>query len=235
MNSRNLIVQTLKVTQTDDVNIYEDHVRDSIHTMAPFTIEGGMSVGKGIKIGVQENLVPGLIVYDGENFMGFSEKFGLTMLGVHQQSTFLELPNSLLLNNRIQPTPKPLSNNGENTINNNSMGNSNNGGLKRLNIELEIKDISNFYVKIPQSLGNDLHFDVEFVFVENCFISEFHLFVINESLRDVRVNLGNKMNVQMRIKKEKNMNNEVKGGESVEWIMRRISNQYLFISKKEYE
>ena len=38
-----------------------------------------------------------------------------------------------------------------------------------------------------------------------------------------------------KIKKEKNMNNEVKGGESVEWIMRRISNQYLFISKKEYE
>lgn len=228
MNNKNLIVQTLKVTQSDDVNIYEDHIRNSIHTMAPFTVEGGMSVGKGIKIGVQENLVPGLVVYDGENFLGFSEKFGLTLLGTHQQSTNLELPQSLF-NNRIQPTVKSLT--GESNEN----GLNRSGGLKRLNIELEIKDISNFYVKIPSSSNFDLHFDVEFLFVENCFISEFHLFVINESSKNVVFNLGSKMNINMKLLREKNMDNIVKNNESVEWIMRRISNQYLFISKKDYE
>ena len=221
MSFRNSIIQTLKITNQEDVNVYEDSIHHTIQSMAPLIVEGGMSVGKGIKIGLQENLIPGLVVYDGENFLGFSEKFGLTLLGNHPQSTYLEIPQNVF-SKKIQSVNR--GNDYKETE-----------SIKKMNIELEIKDINKFYVKIPEiyvSSNFVFHFDIELVTNENTYISDVRFMFINESNKVIHFDI---LNQNMKIYYEKGFIKEVYGKEIKELYIRKISNQYLFISSTIFE
>jgi hypothetical protein len=58
-------------------------------------------------------MVPGLIIYDNENFYGFSEKYGLSLLSPHSEYSELLIPNNIFenkSNNKLQP----VQNNGDN-------------------------------------------------------------------------------------------------------------------------
>ena len=226
MSFRNSIIQSLKITNQDDVNVYEDSIHQSIQSIAPLIVEGGMSVGKGIKIGLQENLIPGLMMYDGENFLGFSEKFGLTLLSNHPQSTYLEIPPNVF-------SKKIQSVNGNRGSGGNDLKETE--GIKKMNIELEIKDVSKFYVKIPEIYVTSnfiFHFDIELITNENTYVSDVRFMFMNESNKKINFDI---LNVNMKIYYEKGFIKEVNGREMKELYIRKVSNQYLFISSIIFE
>ncbi len=227
MNSRNPILQSLKITSSEEVQVIDNPMHDKIHVMAPLQVEGGASFGKGIKIGVQENLVGGMMVYDGENFLGFSEKFGLTLLSQHHQSTFLEIPPSIF-QKKILPTP-PTQTGDDRKFQELD-------GIKKMNMALEIKDISTFYMKIPEIYGMatfHLFFQIEFFFEENHFVSEIRLYMINESKKEISFDFMEKKNVTLHF--QKGFQKKLHGFEIREIKIHRVSPQHLFISFIDYD
>lgn len=225
MNSRNPIVQSLKVISNDEVRVVEDPVHERITTFAPLHVEGGASIGKGLKIGVQENLVGGMMVYDGENFLGFSEKFGLTLLSQHHQSMNLEIPLSIFQKKILPSVP---SQSGDDRKFQELEG------TKKMNMELEIKDISTFYIKIPEVYGTvnfNLFFQIELYFEENHFVSEVRLYMINESKKSISFDFQNKI----KIFYQKGFQKSLDAHQIREIKIHRVSHQHLFISSIDYE
>jgi hypothetical protein len=225
MNSRNPILQSLKITSQEEVQVIEDTVHEKIHTMAPLLVEGGVSVGKGIKIGIQENLVGGMMVYDGENFLGFSEKFGLTLLSNHHQSTYLEIPLSIF-QKKILPTTSSETKDDRKF--------QELDGIKKMNMALEIKDISTFYIRIPEIYGTStfqLFFQIELFFEENHFVSEIQLYIINESKKNISFDFQNKM----KIFYQKEFLKSLEGFQIRQIKIHRVSPQHLFISFIDFE
>jgi hypothetical protein len=227
MNRKDLIVHSLRITNQDDTNVYENTSNGKIFPISPLIIEGGASIQKGLQIGLQENLVAGLMIYDGENFLGFSEKFGLTLLGVNHQSMYLEIPESVF-KKKIQPMQS-------NTIHDEKKGMEEGIETKRLKMDIEIKDISSFYMKIPRlyEMSNfHLQFIVECIFPENRFVSEFYIIWVNESNRRVSfefVQKGEKIHYANSFRKTVHEN------EIMELKIRKINQQYLLISQIFYD
>ena len=79
MFQKDAVISTLKVTSEND---------DAL------LIKGGGIIKKGIVLGMREEMTSGLLVYDGENFYGFSEKFGISLLSPHTEFIPLLIPEN---------------------------------------------------------------------------------------------------------------------------------------------
>lgn len=232
MHHKDLIVHSLKVTNSNEANVYEDPRNGNIHSIAPLQIEGGMTVKKGIKVGIQENLIPGLMIYDGENFMGFSEKYGLTLLSRPHQAMSLQIPESIF-KKKLQSTQSSTTQGNQQSTS--SFTNEQEvGEMKRLNIDLTIQDISNYYIEIPeiyQQANFLLHFDVNILFQDTSHVSEIHLFCINRSSKRINIQF---LCQNYQIHFSKIAKRFVPDRESIQFTFQRISN-HLFISTHEFD
>jgi hypothetical protein len=185
LNQKDLVSKSLKIIDTKDVSIINND--DDDYLFSALTCEGGGVFKKGIAIGMQEKMIPGLIIYDSENFFGFSEKYGLSLLSTHPEYIELNIPESIFENkNVLQPIDKNQSENLQNLKETTKD--------KRLNIDIEIKDTNNFYITIPQnySLSNfRLIFDISFLYDLNTIISNVSLVFINNSNKSLFLNIKN--------------------------------------------
>lgn len=186
LNQRDIVTKSLKVVDTKDVSIINNEDSDD-YLFSALTCEGGGVFKKGIAIGMQEKMIPGLIMYDSENFFGFSEKYGLSLLSTHPEYVELNIPESIFENkNVLQPIDKNPSEHLQNLKDTTKD--------KRLNIDIEIKDTNNFYIIIPQnySLSNfRLIFDISFLYDLNIIISNISLVFINNSNKSLFLNIKN--------------------------------------------
>jgi hypothetical protein len=102
-------------------------------------------------------------------------------------------------------------------------------------VDIEIKDISSFYMKIPRmyEMSNfHLQFMVECIFPENRFVSEFYIIWVNESNKRVSfdfVQKGEKIHYANSFRKTVHEN------EIMELKIRKINQQYLLISQIFYD
>jgi len=182
IHNKDIITQNIKIINSRDATIINNN--DEYNVFAPLTVEGGAVLKKGVVIGIQEKMVSGLLLYDNENFYGFSEKYGLSLLSPHTEYTELEVPQSVFLlekPNILQPKTTTTQNNeffkNENDSNNDIEN-------KNLNIDLHIKDTHNFYIIIPESYSKsvfNLTFDINYIYDLNSIISNITLVFINKS------------------------------------------------------
>jgi len=109
-SQKDIIAKNIKIINEKEVSIINNDDEDYI--FAALTVEGGGVFKKGIAVGMQEKMVPGLIIYDSENFFGFSEKYGLSLISTHPEYIELSIPDSIFENksdrNIIQPTNKNI-------------------------------------------------------------------------------------------------------------------------------
>jgi hypothetical protein len=179
-NQKDIITQTIKILSNKEISIINNEDEDYI--FSALTVEGGGVFKKGISIGIQEKMVPGLLIYDTENFYGFSEKYGLSLLSTHPEYIELDLPEHIFENkverNRIQPSQKNNSDNFNDLKDTEKIEN------KDLNIDLQIKDANNFYIIIPKNYGENkfiLTFNIKYIYDLNSIISNISLIFINNS------------------------------------------------------
>jgi len=167
-NQKDIIAQNIKILNNKDITVINNNDEDYI--FSALTVEGGGVFKKGIAIGIQERMVPGLIIYDSENFYGFSEKFGLCLLSSHLEYSELEIPESTFNDrkdiNKLQPV---LKNDNEHFQDLKDTEKN-----KVLNIDLNIKDVNNFYIVIPNIYSESnvkLTFDITYIYDLNTIIS----------------------------------------------------------------
>jgi len=156
-------VNMLKVVHEKEVYRSKDEVN-----FGSLTCFGGGVFHKGLAVGMQEKMVPGLIVYDDENFYGFSEKHGFTLLSKNIDTKELEMPrfDSSLENKE-----------------------------KELNIDLTFRDIENFYIKIPNEIERfniQLIFKINFIYDDESIINKLSLSFINDTQKNVQFVFQNK-------------------------------------------
>ncbi len=222
------ILNTLKITHKDDVNSFENKKTGEVQTIAPLIVEGGASFNKGIKLGIQENLIPGLIIYDGENFLGFSEKFGLCLLNTYSHSTYLELPTTI-----FQQEKRMIQSKQSGHFNEDKEENKKEKIVKNLKIEIEVKEIPTFYLVIPEIhnyTSFELNFDINLIFGESQFLSQVDMIFINESNRKVSFQIQNE---KIRYEKDFERVVEEKGVKQVHF--HSIKNYLLLVSSKDYD
>ena len=80
-------VNNLTILSNKEIEIIDE---DDSTTMAPLNVNGAVSVSKGIKIGFSDVSVPGLIIFDRLNFMGFN-KNGWSLLSNNNEPVIIEL------------------------------------------------------------------------------------------------------------------------------------------------
>jgi len=186
LNQKDIVTKSLKIVDTKDISIINNEDEDD-YLFSALTCEGGGVFKKGIAIGMQEKMVSGLIMYDSENFYGYSEKYGLSLLSTHPEYVELNIPDTIFENkNILQPIDKNPSEHLQNLKETTKD--------KRLNIDIEIKDTNNFYIIIPQnySLSNfRLIFDISFLYDLNTIISHISLVFINNSNKSLFLNIKN--------------------------------------------
>jgi len=187
-NNKDIISKNIKILNKNEVSIISNKDEDYIH--APLTVEGGGVFKKGLAIGSQEKMVPGLIIYDSENFYGFSEKYGLSLFSTHTEYIELNIPNDIFEikeKNTIQPTQKN-SENFKNLVETEKVEE------KTLNIDLEIKDVNNFYIIIPETydkIKSIITFNINYIYDLNNIISNLSLIIINKSNKAILYKIMN--------------------------------------------
>jgi hypothetical protein len=179
ITQKDIVVKNIKVLGDREVSIINNNDGND-YTFGALTVEGGGAFKKGISIGIQDKMVGGLIIYDNENFYGFSDKFGLTLLSTHSEYTYLEIPDDIFNNdaniNKLQPVSKDKNDHFQDLKETEKN--------KILNIDLNIKDVNNFYIKIPNTYDNSnlqLTFHINYIYDLNTIISNISLSFINES------------------------------------------------------
>ena len=184
LNKKDIICGNLKILSSKEVSSIPNNGpnEEDDYLFGALTVEGGCAFKKGVSIGMQDKMVSGLIIYDNENFYGFSEKYGLSLMSPHSEYIELSLPDNFFKNNeknKLQPSMPTLNNSllvdlkdTEKNIN------------KNLNIDIQIKDSSNFYIVIPENYSKStftLTFDITFIYDLNSIISNISLAFINNS------------------------------------------------------
>ena len=224
MNQKDAIINTLRITSSKEVSIL--NIDDENYYNSSFVSEGGGIFKKGIAVGFQDKMTPGLIVYDDENFYGFSEKFGLSLLSNHHEYEQLLIPVSAFqLDNRIQPTSQNTSEHFKN------MEGTDKENIKNLNIDIEIKDASNFYIIIPKEYSDNkmnIIFDITYIYNLDTIISNLSLVIINESTKSVFFKITNN-----NCYYENNFDNEITK-KSINKIYLEIINPNYFLLTKKY-
>jgi hypothetical protein len=188
-NHKDILSNNIRILSNKDVSIINNDDEDYIY--GPLTVEGGGVFKKGLAIGSQEKMIPGLIIYDTENFYGFSEKHGLSLFSTHPEYVELNIPNNIFEikneRNTIHPTEKN-SENFQNLIETEKIDE------KTLNIDLEIKDVNNFYINIPETYNYTktiIKFNINYIYDLNSIISNLSLSIINNSNKSILYKITN--------------------------------------------
>ncbi len=221
--NRNEIINNLKIISEEEVSAFEDKISDDIHYMSALSCEGGGSFKKGVRIGLQENLVGGVIIYDGENFLGFSEKYGMCLLSNHHNNIYLQLPESIFITEKKNKI-KPVNLNEQDK---------NSNLEKKLNMDIEVKDLSYFYTTIPKIYENstfNLTFDIKILYDEQTFISEVYIVFINPSNKKIELELN-----QNNLYFSENFRKEINENEICELKIRRINKLYSLVNQVFYK
>ena len=168
------------------------------------TCLGGGSFHKGISIGMQDKMVNGLMVYDDDNFFGFSEKNGLVLLSLNQDFRELEIP----------------------TLDAQSEKNE-----RILNIDLTFRDIINYYIKIPETIDTyniTLLFNINFIYDEDSLVNQINFYIINDNKNDIKFNIKND-NIYYSGNKFKKNNNSI-----IKFNLNYIDNSHIICNIDKY-
>ena len=225
-SQRDITVQNIKILNDKEVSIINNN-DDEDYIFSALTVEGGGVFKKGLSIGMQEKMIPGLMIYDQENFYGFSEKYGLLLLSTHPDYNQLDIPESIFeIKNTLQPVQKNSSEHFQN------LKDTDKGENKNLNIDIEIKDINNFFIIIPQDYNLTkflLTFDINYIFDLNSIISNLSLVFINESNKSTYFNITND-----NCYYENNFTNNIEKKSITKIYLEVINSNYFIISKKNF-
>lgn len=148
------------------------------------TCRGGASFHKGISIGMQDKMVNGLIIYDEENFFGYSDKNGLILLSLNNDFKELEMPS---FDSNLEKKEKTL------------------------NIDLTFRDIINYYINIPNTIDMydiSLIFNIKFIYDDESLVNQINFHIINNNKKDVKFNILNN-NIYYSSNKFKKNNNSI--------------------------
>lgn len=226
LSKKDISVHNLKILGEKDVSIIKNNDEDYIYSS--FTCEGGGVFKKGISIGIQDKMVPGLLIYDNENFYGFSEKNGLSLLSHHNEYNQLYIPESIFKKekNMLQPVQQKETEFFQNLKETTKIEE------KNLNIDLQMKDSNNFFIIIPDDYSNTkfiLTFDITYIYDLNSIISNINLTFINESNKSIFFKIKNE-----NCYYDYNFNNEVIKKSIHKIILDVINNDYFIISTHKY-
>jgi hypothetical protein len=229
MNQKDIISKTLRVTSTKEVSVI--NTQDEEYYNSSFICDGGGIFKKGLAIGFQDKMTPGLVVYDDENFYGYSEKFGLSLLSNHHEYEELTIPVSAFESedtsiNRLQPTPKNTSEHFKN------MSDTDKETIKNLNIDIEVKDSSNFYIVIPKQYSDNkviITFDITYIYNLDTIISNLSLVIINESIKSVFFKITNS-----KCFFEDDFQNEITKRSIHRLNLEIINDNYFLVTKKKF-
>jgi competence CoiA-like predicted nuclease len=227
MNQKDIIVNTLRLTSSKEVSVI--NTQDEDYYYSSIVSDGGAIFKKGLSIGFQDKMSPGLIIYDDENFYGYSDKFGLCLLSNHNEYEELSIPVSTFEEdnqsvNRLQPTPQNSSDNFKN------MSETEKEIIKNLNIDIEVKDSNNFYIVIPKEYSNNkiiINFDITYIYNLDTIISNLSLVIINESTKMVFFKITNNNCFY-----EENFKNEISKRSIHKLNLEIINSNYFLITKK---
>lgn len=227
-NQKDIIAQNIKILNDKDVSMINND--DDDYIFSALTVEGGGVFKKGIALGIQSKMIPGLMIYDSENFFGFSEKYGLCLLSNHQEYNELVIPDAIFENkkdrNVLQPSDVNVSENFKNLKETEKIEN------KNLNIDLQIKDSNNFYIVVPEIYGESkfiLTFDITYIIDMNTVISNLSLCFINKSNKPVFFKITNEESYY-----EDNFSNEIEKKSVNKINVEVIDNNYLIFTKKTF-
>ena len=175
------------------------------------TVEGGGVIKRGLKIGYQEKMVSGLLIYDNENFFGYSDKYGLTLLSKHNDYTELIIEKDFFEKSDIQKIYPIQTNGGKDMLKNSSIDLNK---IIPIKLDIEFKDLSNFYLTIPSIYSNkqfNLNIDLELLINKECLITNITIAIINESSKNISYKfINNNCYYQKGFDKIVNGNNIVK-------------------------
>ena len=222
MSSRygDLNVNFLNVLNNKDVI----HIDNDVFKGA-LTVEGGGVIKKGLKIGYQEKMVSGLLIYDNENFFGYSDKYGLTLLSKHNDYTQLIIEKDFFEKSDIQKISPIQTNGGKDMVKNNS---TDLNKIIPIKLDIEFKDLSNFYLTIPALYSNkqfNLNIDLELLINKECLITNITIAIINESSKNVSYKFINN-----NCYYQKGFDNIVNGNNIVKINVELIDKKYFLIS-----
>lgn len=148
------------------------------------TCLGGASFHKGLSIGMQDRMVNGLLIYDDENFFGYSEKNGLILLSLNYDFKELEMP---VFDEKLEKQEKTL------------------------NIDMTFRDILNYYINIPNSIDKydiSLVFNIKFIYDDESLVNEINFHIINDNKKEIKYNIMND-NIYYSSSKFKKNNNSI--------------------------
>jgi len=222
-NQIDISAQNIKVLNDREVSVIEN--KDEDYIFSALTVNGGIAVKKGIAIGYQDRMVSGLLIYDDENFYGFSEKYGLSLLSNHTEYNELNIPETIFENREertIQPTSKNVTEHFK------DLKETDKEEYKNLNIDLQIKDSNNFYIVIPNNYNNTkfkLIFNITYIYDLNSIISNISFVIINESDKSLYFKINNSDCYY-----DANYDNEIKSKCITKINLEVINNNYFIIS-----
>ena len=227
LNQKDIIAQNIKILNNKDISIISNNDEDYI--FSALTVEGGGVFKKGIAIGMQQKMIPGLLIYDSENFYGFSEKYGLLLLSAHHDYTELELPQNIFeakeSRNVLQPVHQNKSEHFQNLKETEKIEN------KNLNIDLQIGDSSNFHIIIPENYSATkfiLTFDITYIYDMNSIISNISLVIINESDKNAFFKITNKCYY------EKDFNYEIEKNSVKKISLETVNGKYYMVGERSF-
>jgi hypothetical protein len=230
IHNKDIISNSLRIIGNKDISIIESNDNESDdYLYSSLVCDGGGVFNKGIAIGMQNRMIPGLIMYDNENFYGFSEKYGLSLLSPHHEYIELNIPNSMFeseTKNKLQPIQKN-SDNFQNLVETEKNEN------KNLNIDIELKDVSNFYITIPNDYSNTkflITFDINCIYNLDSIISNVSLVFINDSNKSIFFKIMNHNSYY-----ENNFINEITKNSILKLNVEVINQNYFLFTQKIYK
>ena len=245
---KNLDITNLKITGTTPVSEYVSN--NEVYKNGALQVRGGAYIEKGLKIGNQEQLCNGMLFYDGENFFGHSEKLGTCLLSNHSLSSELSLPLSIFENmvskpkNQKKYTITAAQNNltktsSQETI---TLGDENEEEkeeqlVKNIVVDITMKDISRFYIIIPQMYQNtNFHLNLVITFLfdnpeEPSFINHASLHIMNQTNKPLSISCGNDSRY---VYYESGFNKNIKEDTIGEYTLERIHPNFLLLKSSFY-
>ncbi len=197
-DAKQLDVCALKITGTQPVSEFAKE--GTTYKSGSLQVRGGVYIEKGLKIGNQEQVCNGMLFYDGENFFGHSEKLGTCLLSNHSISSELTLPTSIFENmpeNKKKYTIVAAQNNLTKESTQSEEGDGGDEGnvlVKHIIVDILMKDISNFYIIIPQIYQNTnfhLQLHVSFQFDEQSYIHSAYVHILNQTNKELSLCIDN--------------------------------------------
>lgn len=243
---KNIDITNLKITGTTSVSEYVSN--NDLYKNAALQVRGGAYIEKGLKIGNQEQMCNGMLFYDGENFFGHSEKLGTCLLSNHSLSSELTLPLSIFENmvskqkNQKKYTITAAQNNLTKTSSQEmiTIGDKEEEEeelIKNIVVDITMKDISRFYIIIPQIYQNtNFHLNLTITFLfdnpeEPSFINHASLHIMNQTNKRLSMSCGNDSRY---VYYESGFNKNIKEHTIGEYILERMNPNFLLLKSSFY-